>query len=107
MSADGDKKESDLNFMSNDFDIVEHFDEDDSSTDIPLPTFDPCGFPKAKHRTISDLSLSKPQEYEDNLIKPLQDMSLDEIKNAQKYLYEKLGKETCDFIKERRLKRLV
>uniref|UniRef100_A0A3B0N8M6 RPAP1-like, N-terminal/RPAP1-like, C-terminal, putative n=1 Tax=Theileria annulata TaxID=5874 RepID=A0A3B0N8M6_THEAN len=105
MSPDDDEKDTDFNLMSNDFDIVEHFEEEDSPNDIPLPTFDPCGFPKAKHRTLSEFSLSKPLEDEDFLIKPLQEMSIDEIKDAQKYLYEKLGKETCDFIKERRLKR--
>ncbi|UKK02574.2 hypothetical protein MACK_002667 [Theileria orientalis] len=95
--------------MSNDFDIVEHFSDDESDffkNDLPSPTYDSSGFPKAKHRNESEFALSKPQEYDEVVLKPFEEMSIQEIKEAQSYLYEKLGKEMCEFIKERKLKRM-
>ncbi|UKJ89578.1 hypothetical protein MACJ_002829 [Theileria orientalis] len=95
--------------MSNDFDIIEHFSDDESDfakNDLPLPTYDSSGFPKAKHRNESEFALSKPQEYDEVVLKPFEEMSIQEIKEAQSYLYEKLGKEMCEFIKERKIKRM-
>ncbi|BAM42244.1 uncharacterized protein TOT_040000614 [Theileria orientalis strain Shintoku] len=95
--------------MTNDFDIVEHFSDeesDSSKNDLPVPAYDSSGFPKAKHRSESEVVLSKPQEYDEVVLKPLEEMSIQEIKEAQRYLYEKLGKEMCEFIKERNLKRM-
>ncbi|EDO06261.2 RPAP1-like C-terminal family protein [Babesia bovis T2Bo] len=119
-------------YSDNDFDIVEHFSDDDApSADFkPKAPRDPdgrvSGFPRALHRTMMPhqlgcVNLDKPKtdhvdhrsghpkvsfDDVDYGIPDISTMSAEEINEHQAYIRERLGKDNCDFLIRRRLQRL-
>lgn len=134
----------------NDFDIVEHFSDDENDNTDKIPStktnavFNPKeSFPKALHRSKMEHGLGR-EEYkkphteangivhtDKSLIKQEGDIGLNnssiasdmmdgvtesldisqmteaEILEHQQFLYDKLGKEMCEFLIQRKLKKLI
>ncbi|AFZ81143.1 RPAP1-like, C-terminal domain-containing protein [Theileria equi strain WA] len=107
--ADGPLDEKQV-LWNNDFEIVEH--DSESSEDIStqqeteVGKCEPSGFPKVRHRSLHAYNLSRSNESGLNSMKSIEEMTSEEIESAQKFLREKLGEEMCNFIIQRKLKRL-
>ncbi|GFE54615.1 RNA polymerase II-associated, putative [Babesia ovis] len=145
----------------NDFDIVEHFSDDDDTTPKVQDgqtkpsshTTKDTGFPRALHRSLMPHGLGRSKLFSGNQaggfadqnklstwtgspdtsvahyrhelgntnlktasgdilgaadahLPDIEGMTPEEIKEHQAFLYEKLGKETCEFLIQRRLRRI-